>query len=230
VAIIVTGTTVSAISGTVGGVTFTRGHCGPYVKQWSQGVNPQTLRQMTVRGRMTAYGALWAGMGTTLQAAWDAFALVVGEVVTNRLQQIVKLSGWAWFVKVNQRRASVGLAPETAVPNSAAVAPPTGVVLTVGALPGGISTLAWTGGAWPSGYSGILFLGVHATGGAQRKSGGYLLAWADLQPTTSPATITSGVLAAFGNVPAGWQVFGKLYSQRGGGVRSPVVPCMTMVV
>lgn len=221
---------VAGISGTVGGVTYSRGHCGAYVKEWAMGVNPQTARQMYVRGLMTQYGAVWAGMGSTLQAAWDAFGVVAPEVIYNRLHQVIQLSGWSWFVKVNQRRASVGLSPVTAVPSTSAVVPVTGLVLTMRTSGPAGSTLGWAGAPWPSGYGAILFLGVHTTGGAQRKKGGYRLVWAAEAPVGSSADITAEVTAVFGGVVHGWQYFGECWVQRDDGVRSPMTPVYTVGV
>jgi hypothetical protein len=230
VAIILNGTMVAGISGTVGGVTYSRGHCGPFAKQWAQGSNPQTARQMSVRGLMTQYGAVWNGMGSTLQAAWDAFGLVAPEVIYNRLGQVVTLSGWAWFVKVNQRRASLGLSPITDVPTTSAVGSAAALTLTVTTSLGSGSTLAWGGAPLPSGYGAILFLGIHTTGGAQRKKGGYRLVYAQEGPSTSPVVIGPGIAAAFGGLVHGWQAFGRCFVQRDDGVRSPVAVCYTVVV
>lgn len=220
---------VAGISGTVGGVTYSRGHTGPYAKQWAQGGNPRSAHQVRVRGQMTAYGAAWAGMGSTLQAAWDAFALVAPEVCYNRLGEVILLSGWAWFVRVNQRRASAGLAVTTSVPATAAVAPVTGLGLACAALPAGPCVVTWSGTPWPAGYSAALELGVHTTGGAQRKTSGYKLVWAVQHPAGTSVTITSLVAGRFGSLQAGWQLFGRCYVQRDDGIRSPVAVASTVV-
>jgi len=220
VAIIKFGTLVVGVRGTVGGVTYSANGSGPHARIWGKGSNPRSGYQETVRGHMTRYGALWAGMSSALRQDWRAFAAAPPEDDYNSLGEQYWLNGFNWFCRVNQRRASVALATTTTVPASSAATAPASVTLTFSQLPAGSCVVAWPAATFGAGTSAFLFLAAHMTVGVAAMDSQFVLVYSVRNPPNTGATITSLVSARFGNIRTGWSFFGRLYLVRDDGVRS----------
>lgn len=228
-AIVKFGTSVVGIRGTLGGIVYSANSSGPHARIWSKGANPKSPRQSAIRGDISALGSLWAALTPAARATWTAFGLAPPEVDTNSLGELIYLSGWMWFVRVNQRRQAVGLATTSTLPTNSAVAAPATCTLTATALPGGAVTVGWTAGTFPAGYSATLELGTHPTAGLVAKTSGLMQIWTAQAPAGTSANISSYILARFGNLPAGWKLFASLYVLRDDGVRSTSTSTTAMV-
>lgn len=211
---------VAGIRGTLAGVVFSANGTGPYACAWRRGANPKSELQTQTRGRISNLGNEWAAMTPTLRADWQTFAESPPEVDENTLGEVILLSGWMWFVRVNLRRQSVGLVVTTTVPASGAVAAPATSTITATALPAGAVTIGWTAGDLGAGYSGLVYLGAHSTVGLLSKTSHLLQVWAVRQPAGTSADISAVVLERFGAVPAGWKFWSYLHRLRDDGVRS----------
>ena len=229
-AVVKFGTTVVGLRGTVGGVTYSAGKSSSYAKQWAQGSNPRTSIQQKNRAALTRCGAAWWALGSTLRADWDAFGLVAPEVIKNRLGEVIHLTGWQWFVKVNQRLFGVGLSLRSAVPSTAVVAAATGFFLTLGQLPGGVCAVQWGAGSIPLMSSGVLWAALNTSGGAQVSGVPWVRVWSAHEPAGTSAVITTEMGLRYGSIRTGWQFFGQLYVLRDDGIRSVAAVTSTVVV
>ena len=124
-AIITIGAPLSGIRGTVGGITFSANKSGPYAKIWSQTTNPRTPQQSRERGFMARMSSLWNALTGVQKAAWDTFAALPAQDLTNSLGETFSASGYNWFTKCNIRLLRVGLTPLVPVPTQARPAAPT---------------------------------------------------------------------------------------------------------
>lgn len=124
-AIIKVGAPLAGIRGTVGGITFSENLAGPYCKQWSGASNPRTAKQQVERGFMGSMPELWRGLTGAQKAAWDAFAALGAQELTNSLGEGYYLSGYGWFCKCNVRLLRMGRATIVAVPTQARPGAPT---------------------------------------------------------------------------------------------------------
>ena len=124
-AIIAIGPPLSGIRGTVGGITFSANKSGPYAKIWSQTTNPRTPSQSRERGFLARMSSLWNAMTDVERAAWDTFAALPAQDLTNSLGETFSASGFNWFTKTNIRLLRVGLTPLVPVPTQARPAAPT---------------------------------------------------------------------------------------------------------
>ena len=217
------GTLVVGISGTAGGLTYSRNKAGPYVKIWGMGSNPRTVRQTTTRGRLSGLGALWAGMSVGDRADWDAYGEVAPEIDYNPLGEIITLSGWQWFVRVNQRLMTLGMDTTTTVPSTDAVTPFTGVGLEVTAGEFGLAQVGWGAGECESPYSGVVFLGVHPTVGLAVKKAGLVLVGGAVHTSDAGCTFWPIFISKWGWAVVGWKCFAEVFRIRDDGVRSTVV-------
>lgn len=86
--------------GSMGGVTGSRNRYGLYFRQRSVPINPNSPRQLTVRGIWMALAFTWVNFLTQVQRdAWDLY----GENVDwlNKVGQTVHLTGYSHFQRSN---------------------------------------------------------------------------------------------------------------------------------
>lgn len=106
-AILTPGTMIGAISGSIGGQTFSHNKGGPYVRTRAIPTNPNTARQQAVR---TILGTLAAGWTNTLtdaqRATWDTYA--ENNTILNALGQAIKVTGLAWYLRCGARLLDAG--------------------------------------------------------------------------------------------------------------------------
>lgn len=103
--------------GSMGGTTASRNRYGQYLRQRSVPVNPNSARQLTVRGVWQALAFTWTNILTQVQRdAWDLY----GENVDwlNKLGQVIKLTGYAHFQRSNGAIAAASGATVSAGPTN----------------------------------------------------------------------------------------------------------------
>jgi hypothetical protein len=210
-------------------MTFSANAAGPTIRQWSKGANPKTSIQAATRANLSHLGSLWTALTPAAKLTWTSFGLAPPETDTNSLGEIIYLTGWQWFCRVNQRRQAAGLATTSTLPTSSAVAAPATCHITATALPAGSVSVSWTSGDFPAGYSASLFVASHPTAGLQNKTSGLLQLWIQHEPAGTSQNITAAVQARLGNVPATWKLFAQLYRVRDDGVRSTVTTATCIV-
>jgi len=95
-------------SGSVGGLTLSRGRSGMYFRGRAMPVNPGTAYQASVRAAMAQLAVGWNDLLTADQrAAWAAYAAQVS--MTNKLGDPVFLTGMNHYIRSNVARLQVGL-------------------------------------------------------------------------------------------------------------------------
>lgn len=109
-AIVKFGVLVVGARGTIGGVTFTFNKAGPFVKQWSRGANPRTSKQSDQRGIIGSLASSWRALSTAQQDDWDDYALLPPQEKTNSLGETYVISGFLWYVAINQNLTAAGAA------------------------------------------------------------------------------------------------------------------------
>lgn len=98
-AIFNTSALLSAIRNSVGGVTFSQGPYGPYVRDRVVPTNPNTSRQASIRSAFAAAATAWKSLSSAQREAWTTYAQTVSR--TNALGNPITLQGLNAFVAVN---------------------------------------------------------------------------------------------------------------------------------
>lgn len=102
-AIIIPGGGVASISGSLGGVTFSRNKGGAYVRNRSIPTNPASVFQGEVRAILADLTSRWNDTLTALQReGWDTYAANV--LLPNSLGQPRDVGGLAMYVRSNVSR------------------------------------------------------------------------------------------------------------------------------
>ena len=113
-AIITPGPLAAAVSGSIGGTTFSHNRGGPYVRNRSIPTDPNTQSQQNVRSILATQSASWADQTDAIRAAFGNWA--VQNPVINALGRSILLSGQQAFVQLNSRLALNGDTLLTAPP------------------------------------------------------------------------------------------------------------------
>lgn len=102
-AIFTAGGGVAAVSGSVGGVTFSRNRGGPYMRTRAIPTDPGTTYQQDIRATVASLTSHWLNTLTPAQrAAWDTYALNVE--LPNSLGQYRNVGGIAMYIRSNVPR------------------------------------------------------------------------------------------------------------------------------
>lgn len=107
------GITVTDISGSAGGTTFSRNRYGRYLKNKPNPVNPSTTLQQAVRNIFTTLAGMWQTLSAAQRTAWKTFAdSVILSPGQNRLDAMPE------FIRCNAARIQAGLAQIDAAPTT----------------------------------------------------------------------------------------------------------------
>lgn len=121
--------------------------------------NPQSARQLLIRGYQTAASRAWAGLSDANRANWADYALA--HPVTNRLGQSQLISGFNWYCGLAVILKDLGKTVPATPP--AVVGPP--VVTALVATPGaGSISFAFTAEGGTATSIDIWLVGPHSAG------------------------------------------------------------------
>ena len=124
-AIITLAAPLSGLRGTLGGVVYSANGTTPYARAWSRPATPLTLPQAGQQMLFSQLQSLWRDLSSVQQAAWDTFAALPAQALTNSLGATYYASGANWFCRCNGRLLAMGRSTIAAVPTQARPAAPT---------------------------------------------------------------------------------------------------------
>lgn len=107
-AIVKFGVVVVGARGTIGGMKFSANGAGPYAAQWSKGSNPSTPAQSEQRIRISTLASSWRSLPQAQRDDWDDYADDPAQEKTNSLGETYFVSGFNWYVALNQNRIAAG--------------------------------------------------------------------------------------------------------------------------
>lgn len=109
------GSLVTDARGSIGGVTFSRNHYGPYTRARVKPVNPNTARQVLVRASIAFLSDMWANTLTLAQrTAWNLYGSSVA--MQDAMGATIYLTGYNHFIRSNLIRKQLDLALISAGP------------------------------------------------------------------------------------------------------------------
>lgn len=100
------GPTIGAISGSIGGTTYSKNRYGLYMRNRAIPTNPQTQYQFVQRGIVASVSQAWRNLDEGQQMAWKTWAQ--SNPVMDALGNSQVLTGHAAFVKINTRLSASG--------------------------------------------------------------------------------------------------------------------------
>jgi hypothetical protein len=157
---------VSAIAGTVGGVTFIQTASGQSARLWYPPPLRRSPAQSNQRNALAILGNAWRDLSATQRANWNTYAAEYEQLLTNRFGDTFSASGWNWFSRINLNRQAVLLSLRDDPPTDSVPAAPTGITVTFSA--GSVSTslrLDISPNPWTPGEYAIIHTGTARGGG-----------------------------------------------------------------
>ena len=119
-AIFNSGPAIGALSGSIGGDTFSHNRGGPYIRRRAIPVNPKTSPQVNIRAILAGASANWREIPATNKLAWNTWA--AAHPITNALGNAIYLSGHQAFIQLNTRLEHDG---DDTILDPPVIAPPT---------------------------------------------------------------------------------------------------------
>lgn len=116
---------VDDISGKVGGVVFASGPGGPVVRQKVTPSNPKTARQIAARNALSACGAAWAALTSSVRDQWQDYA--ASTPVLGHYGKEVYLSGFDMFCRMFTLATFAGSAVPATGPSTPGLAAGSGI-------------------------------------------------------------------------------------------------------
>ena len=140
-ALIVPGPAVALASGKAGGVVFSRGRGGPYIRNYAIPITVTSARAQTVKTAFALSSQAWSSLATASRTAWDQYALE--NPITNRIGQSRTLKGQHLYVGLSARMRLAGDTPAVLPP--VVPAPIPGLVTTAAVdVNGSVATVTLT--------------------------------------------------------------------------------------
>lgn len=122
------GPLAGAISGSIGGATFSHNRYGAYIRRRAIPVTSTTEDAIAAKARLTSASQGWQGLSTAQRLSWSTWASV--NPVTDTLGNQQVLTGHAAYIMLGTRRLQSGTAPSPIPPLAAAPAPLVALSLT----------------------------------------------------------------------------------------------------
>ncbi len=98
---------VVQMSGSIAGNTFARNRSGNYVRARTVPVNPNTARQIKMRGILGTLTERWSDtLSAAQRTAWNLYGSSVNML--NKLGESIKLTGFNHFIRSNAWRLDLG--------------------------------------------------------------------------------------------------------------------------
>lgn len=106
---------ITMASGSMGGLTASHNRYGKYFREKVVPVNPNTVRQTSVRNSLATLAIRWKQTLTEAQrSAWNTYA--INTPVTDKMGASQTITGLNWYVACNSLRLLAGLAVVDAGP------------------------------------------------------------------------------------------------------------------
>ena len=196
---------ITKASGSIGGLTASHNRFGQYFRSRVTPVNPNTPRQIVVRGALALLAARWSTLTDVQRLAWGTYALNVP--VVNRVGDTVVLTALNMYIRSNVPRIQAALtivddaSTDFTLPSFSAV----GTVATITAGLINVATSFSNADAWANETGGALLVFVGR--GVQKTIKFYVNPFRtvpevkgdDTTPPTSPASELSEQTGAVGN-------------------------------
>lgn len=221
-AIIKPGIAIAGIRGKLGGLIFSENGTACYAKSYGRSQRTHSVLQVESRARMAGCASAWSGLSAGEKGDWVTFAASPNELDYDPWGDQRFLTGFQWFVRASDRRALVSLDPSATTPSGAAAPAPTGLTCDLYTPGSSGSTITWDSASFAADYSAIIFGAMTPSTGSSDLWTGWKLVLAKQNPGDTGEDIEDEMLVAFGNFPAGWTCFLRVFSQAPEGNRSTV--------
>jgi len=195
----------TAVSGSVGGLTYSHNKYGMYTRGRAVPVNPNSTRQAAIRAAFSSMVDYWhLTLTGPERAAWDVYA--ANTPVTDSLGQTQYLTGQSMFLRANTIRQWLALTIIDAAPVVYDLGQPVTALASVVVAAGTISFTYTIGGAGtPTTARKIIGIGVAQNVGRTFFGGPYQHAIDGAVAASVTAAVSTALLASSAQWKAAYQ-------------------------
>lgn len=204
-------------SGSQAGTVSSHNRYGQYTRTRAVPVNPRSVQQGIVRGRMSVNAAVWRTLTAAQRAGWSDLASQMSR--SDALGSSYTLNGFGAFVSVNNNQLAVGNAALTDAP---ALQSPATVTTATITLTAAAFSIAFTPTPLGAGAKLMLYASPQRAAG-RNFEGDYRLIMVGAAATASPLVATTAYTARFGVPVVGNKVFLSLAVYLGGFRSGPLL-------
>lgn len=188
-------------SGSSGGVTASRNRFGQYVRPRAIPVNPNSVAQGAVRGRMSVNSAAWRLLTAAQRAGWAGLGASI--VRSDSLGQSYSLQGNQAYASVNNNRVACGLTPVSDAP---ALSTPVSLLTVTPTITAASFSIAYTATPLAAATYLLLFASPQRSAGRSFESD-YRLIKVSTAAQASPLVALTEYTAKFGVPVVGSKIF-----------------------
>lgn len=203
-------------SGSLAGQTSSRNRFGQYRRSRAIPVNPNTLNQGTVRGRLGVNAAAWRALTAAQRAGWGD--LGAGMVRVDSLGQSQTLTGFAAYCSVNNNNLAAGNAVVSDAPGMTS---PSGLLTAVVTLTSASFSVAYTATPLAAGARLFMYASPQRSAGRNFESD-FRLVHVSAAAAASPANVLANYTSRFGAPITGQRIFMKFRVYQGGFLSGPL--------
>jgi hypothetical protein len=188
-------------SGSVAGQTSSRNRFGQYRRTRATPVNPNSVPQLTARGRLSTLAGNYRSLTLNQQEGWAGLGALMTR--TDSLGQQYDLSPLQAYVAVNSTRLAAGDAVVLDAPVLGSPAPLSSATVTATVA---AHTVAYTATPLAAGVRLFIYASPQRSAGRSFESD-YRLIVVTAPAAASPANIAAPYAARFGALVVGYRVF-----------------------
>lgn len=201
---------VSEFSGAQGSTVASHNRFGPYFRNRTIPVNPNSVEQQVERNNLAAYAAAWRGLTDAERVAWNAAAQSV--TLYDRLGRPYNPTGQQYFISVNRTQFvySGSATVQTALPSATPVTAP--ATITPDPKDGAATfTVAYTATPLPASTKALIECTRQLSQGINFVSRSeYRAIFVTAAAAASPADIHAAYIAKFGALVADNKIFTRV--------------------
>ena len=212
------GVIVTGLRGTVGGLTFSANKAGPHAHIWTRSANARSALQCGRRQALSINAQAWRSVDPADQADWDVFAAALAQRQTDPFGNFYYLSGFQWYVRVNNWLTTCGRAAVSTPPAAAVPVAPTVTSFQVSAGDG-TCHFHFTLGEFIPDFDAVVFVGIGNGYGCIVPPGPMPLIVGAQVPAGLSLDFTTELMAVFGSVFVGQRAFLRVHAQTTDGYR-----------
>lgn len=228
-AIIKFGVIVTDMRGKLGASIFSKNGTGNYVKAWAQPPNPKTDRQVTQRITLANNNWAWAALSPANKALWNTYAALPAQQLTNSMGVTYYISGYLWFIKINNQLLTLGHTARTTPPLAVRPTAPTIVSANMDKIPVEIATITYGALDYLGGLELVLYAAQMDTTGSTAQGTSPKLVSVSQNPGFPPYNFYPTYIIVYGTFLQFASVNLLLYRQDNQGQRSPAATLLTTI-
>lgn len=177
-------------------------------------------KQRMSRARLVVGSVGWTAMSQEEKDAWDAFAEDPNEIDYDGWGEQRFLSGFQWYCRCASRRMVVGLEPSATPPSGVGATAVTGFGITMYGAGAGGSVASWDSSQFLADDSAIIVMSFSTRTGGADSWVNWKQILAKYNPGDTGESVDAEYRAAFGDLPALWKCWARIYKQAVAGNRS----------